>query len=254
MNKLTPIVISLLIVSTAYIWYSHNQCPVPHRTPAIETIIVGTNSEYPPFSFIKNDQIIGFDIDLVKEVVNRLDKKIEIKDMPFTALIPETQLGQIHVIATGLSPTALRAKRLLFTKPYLTGGPLLIISRADAPLKTILELTNKDVIVNEGFTADFFMSDIQGPHLVKLKAPAEAFLALQNKRADAFVSSQASVTPFFDKYGKEQFSITVIPKTEEIVALAISKKFPKLLEQIEKVLEELKEDGTIEQLKQKWNL
>ncbi len=254
MNKLIPIVISLLIVSTAYIWHSHNQCPLPTRALEKKTIIVGTNSEYPPFSFIKDDQIVGFDIDLVKEVVNRLDKEIEIRDMPFTALIPETQLGQIQVIATGLSPTAQRAKRLLFTKPYLTGGSLLIISRADAPLKTLSELIDKDVVVNEGFTADFFMSDIEGPHLVKLKAPAEAFLALQNKRADAFVSSQASVTPFFDKYGKEQFSITVIPETEEIIALAISKKFPKLLEQIQKVLEELQEDGTIEHLKQKWNL
>ena len=65
--------------------------------------------------------------------MHRLKKEIIFKDMPFDALIPEIQIGNIHVIASGMTPTEERALRTLFTRPHLTGNPLVIISS-----KTIL--------------------------------------------------------------------------------------------------------------------
>ena len=64
--------------------------------PTSNTIIVGTNAEYPPFCFVENDKIVGFDIDIANEVAKRLGKKIEIKDMSWEALIPELLIGKVH--------------------------------------------------------------------------------------------------------------------------------------------------------------
>jgi len=217
-------------------------------------LIVGTNAEYRPFSFVENNQIVGLDIDVIKEVAQRMGKNLQLKDMSFVALIPEIQLGKIHVIAAGMSPTEKRAQQLFFTEPYYDGDPLVIISKKDKPIDSIEKLTDKTVVVNEGFTADSYISQVQGPNIVRLASVADAFLTLASDRADAFISSTASIQPFFEQHGKESFYIVTLPDTEEKAALAISKKYPELYEQMQQVLREMKEDGTLDNLKQKWKL
>ena len=158
-------------------------------------LIVGTNAEFPPFSFIENKTIIGFDIDVAKEVAKRLDQPIEWKDMPFDALIPDTILGRVDFVAAGMSYTEERAKRVLFTKPYLTEDPLVILSASEQPLG-LDDLNNKTVVVIEGFTADLLMSSKNGFNLIRLPAQADGFMAIKSGRADAFVTAKSTVDLF----------------------------------------------------------
>ena len=109
------ILIMLIIGTTVAVWYSAQKI-TPGKS--FDTIIVGTNTECAPFSFKEDDTIVGFDIDVITEVIKRLNKKIVLKDMPFDALIPEIQIGNIHVIAAGMTPTPERAQRTLFTQPH----------------------------------------------------------------------------------------------------------------------------------------
>ena len=226
------------------------------KSTSVDTSLVlkvGTNSEYPPFSFKDGDTLKGFDIDLIYEVANRMDATIAMSDMPFDALIPALQLGSIQVVAAGLTRTDERAQRMFFTKPYITGDPLLIISLKTNPLTTLAELTGKMVVVNEGYTADAYMSGIQDPELIRLATPAEAILALQSGRADAFVCAQSAIDAFLKKDAAQQFVAAPIPDTGDTYALAISKYKPELAQQIEGILDSMHADGTIEKLKIKWN-
>lgn len=243
--------IFFIIITIFSIWHF-----IKHRVKSDNEniLLVGTNAEYRPFSFIENNQITGIDIDLVKEIAQRLGKNLQIKDMSFTSLIPEMQLGKIHIIAAGMSPTQERARQVFFTEPYHTQDPLVLISKKKNPLNSIQSLTDKTVVVNEGFTADAYISQIDGPKIVRLANVADAFLTLTNNRADAFISSKTSVQPFFDQYGKELFHVVILPNTEEKTSLAISKKYPELYEQIQHILQEMKEDGTLDNLKKKWKL
>ncbi|MEX0672071.1 MAG: transporter substrate-binding domain-containing protein [Candidatus Babeliales bacterium] len=227
---------------------------IQKQQDADKMLIVGTSADFPPFSMIKDGTITGFDIDIISLIAEKLHKKIEIKDMPFTALIPQIQLGKIQVIAAGMTATPEREKRVLFTQPYLTGDPLIVITQANNPITSLLDLHDKEVVVNEGYTADTYMSAQEGPKLIRLKSPAEAFLAIKTGRSFAFVTSAISVKPFFDQHGNKEFSIYTIPAAEESTSLAISMKYPELLMPIQDILDEMKEDGTIEKLKQKWNL
>jgi len=164
-------------------------------------IIVGTNTEFPPFSFIDDNRIVGFDIDIMQEVAKRMGKTVEWRDMPFDALIPEIQLGNIHMIATGMTPTPERARRMLFTKPYTTENPLVIVSLAQNHITGITDLVGKEVIVNDGFFADEYMQTIPGILLIRLPTTAEAFLALDSNRAYAYVLAKHSAQPLLTKYG-----------------------------------------------------
>ena len=128
MNKTVPILLTSLLASIIAVWYLANKSHSSTQKIPANVLVVGTNTEYAPFSFVEDNNPTGFDIDLIHEIAKRMNKTIELKDMPFDALIPAMQLGSIQVIAAGITPTAERAQRIIFTKPYLVGDPLLIVS------------------------------------------------------------------------------------------------------------------------------
>ncbi len=218
-------------------------------------LIVGTESNFPPFSFKENDELVGFDIDIIKEVAKRLGRQIEFKDMSFEALIPQAQLGNIPVIAAGMTPTKEREKMVSFTEPYIKGDPLFIVTLAGKSVHNFDELKQgKKVVVNQGYTADFYMSSIEGPELIRLETPAEAFLALQQGRADAFVTARNTLTPFFKKHDPKDYELKLLPETDESTALIVSKEYPELLAEIQAILNRMIQDGTMAALKQKWEI
>jgi len=250
------IIITLIIATTAAIWYKAEKTVAP-AAPELETVIVGINTEFPPFSFKHDDQFTGFDIDIIKEVFKRLGKEILFKDLPFDALIPEIQLGNIQVIAAGITPTKERAQRALFTQPHLTGNPLIIISLKNNSLFTSAEeLRGKTVAVNEGYVADSYMSEQPGIDLLRLSSAlvSDGILALESGRADAFVTATYSMKPYFDKYSIDTFNVSPIADTEETSAFAVSKHYPDLRNDIQETLNEMQTDGTLDALKRKWNL
>lgn len=250
------ITITLIIATTLAIWYKAETTTHAHQQSST-AIIVGTNSEFPPFSFKENDEFTGFDIEVIQEVFKRLGKEIIIEDLPFDTLIPKIQLGNLHVIAGGITPTKERAKQALFTQPHLTGDPLVIISlKKNPPLTTLSDLQEKTVAVNEGYTADSYMSAQPFVTLLRLSSAltSDGMLAMESGRADAFVTALNPTKPYFDKYGTDAFNITPITGTEESSAFAISKHHPDLRNDIQDTLNRMQADGTLDAIKRKWNL
>jgi ABC-type amino acid transport substrate-binding protein len=254
MFKKHPLIVATLaITASALVFFSlYKEKKSPHCTDT--TIIVGTNAEFPPFTFIEHNHIVGFDIDIAYEVAKRMGKTIEWRDMPFDALIPQIQLGTIHMIAAGMTPTPERARRVFFTKPYTTENPLVIVSLEHNHIKNVADLVGKEVIVNDGFIADEYMRTIDGVVLVRLPTVAEAFLALESNRAYAYVLAKRSAQPFIAKYGANHFNVVAIPDTAETAALAIAQQYPQLYEQAQKALDAMEADGTLNTIKQKWNI
>ena len=250
MLKRVPFIALALAASMAALWYYALKNPTDTSN---HVLVVGTNAEYYPFSFIRDGAFTGFDIDLVETLAQRLNKKISIKDMSFDALIPEAQLGSIDIIAAGLTPTEQRAQRILFTKPYITSDPLMIITNAkNSSINGVADLKGKSVVVNEGFTADFYASKLPEIQLTRLATTTESFLSLQSGRSDAFISAKSAVKPFFEKYSTNEYKIIPIEGTSDSYALALSKKAADLLPVVQAELDAMEADGTLAQLKKKW--
>lgn len=228
---------------------------VPVRTHE-DIIIVGTNAEYPPFAFIKQGQIVGFDIDVITQVAQRLGKAISIKDMPFDSLMIEAIKGHIDVIAAGMTPTAERKKQMYFTTPYYSGDPLMIVTLASKePVQDLTQLTGKDVAVNEGFTADLYLSSCnQDLSIIRLATSADALIALQTGRVDAYVTALNSLKPIVEKVGKDQFHLAPLADAQDSYALIVSRNYPALYLEVEEAVKDMLSDGTIDQLKAKWGL
>ncbi len=253
MKKSFLIFFGIIAFFVLLFWYKQLNRPTYKTIP--DALIVGTSADFKPMSFKERGQITGFDIDIVREVATRLGKTIELKDMPFELLMPQVQLGTIHMIAAGMTPTPERAECVFFTDAYLTGDPLIIVSLAKhVPLKNLATLEGKEVIVNQGYTADLYMSKIPGINLRRLPTVADALLALKTGRGDFFVTAANSMKPYFEKENINNFNVFVIEGTAESSALAISKQYPELAGRVSEVIKDMIKDGTIDKLKTTWHL
>lgn len=242
----------VIIILIAVFWIPHK---FYHNINDNRNIIkVGITADYPPFVFLENHQIVGFDIDIIKKIADKLNKKIKFIDMAFNVLIPGIQNGKIDIVVGGLTPDPQRMNHVFFTHPYLANDPLVIITMAPQEAKSVGDLTDKVVIVNEGYTADFYMSKIKGPILKRLSSVADAIMALRSGKAYAFVSALIPLQPFFKQYGKEQFHINALQDKFEEYAIVASKQHPALHKKIDEVLQTMIKDGTIEKLKTNWKL
>lgn len=252
MKKVLIVLILLAIAIGAFLWFK----PLQETKPLGNIIIVGTSADFPPFSFrALDDSITGFDIDVVKEVAQRLSLKVDLQDKPFGALLPQIELGQIHIIAAGMTPTEERAKRVVFSKPYLSSNPLLIVTRiSDKPLLTLEDLKGKEVIVNTGYTSDLYLSSLPEISLLRLPKVSDALTALEQGKADAFVTATFTLAPYI-KEGDQRFKTALLKETDEQSALALSKTLPaSFIQQVQDTLDAMQADGTLDALKKKWNV
>lgn len=228
-----------------------------HKKPHADRcniLVVGTDANFAPFEFKKDGELAGFDIDLMEAIAHRIHKKVVWKDIGFTALLLEAQTGQIDVIAAAMSPTPERAQKVDFLPTYLEHDPLIVITLKNTPAPhTLDDLKGKNVIVNDGYTAEAFMQQQKGIPLMRIGSVAEAFLALNAGRGDAFVSAQSATQAYFDQAETEQYDILTLEQNETY-ALAVAKKQPALYERMKEAYEQLEKDGTIRALKQKWHL
>jgi ABC-type amino acid transport substrate-binding protein len=219
-------------------------------------LLVGTNAEYAPFTFIKDGNIVGFDIDIITEVTKRLAKQLVIKDLSFDVLIPDLQLGNLQVVAAGLTPTEERKKRVLFSKAYNQGYSLVICVKKESDIHSFENLKGKIVAVNEGYYSDTYISQFPDISIVRLGSAfvSEGILALDANRADAFVSPSFALKKILEKENNEKYRLISVENQSEGVALAISKKHEALLPIINSVLSLMKDDGTIDKFIEKWEL
>lgn len=215
-------------------------------------LVVGTNAEYPPFTFLEKGEIVGFDIDVAKEVGKRLEKKIVFKDMPFDALIPTLKMKRLDFVAAGLTATKERAKRVVFTNPYLPGDGLMIVSKLDQRVETLSDVKGGVVLVNEGYTADVYLSNQVGLNVIRLGNPADCFAALECGRGVAFVTAKLTVEDYLKRNGGKKLHVVPIPKTGDGCSLAVKPGDQALLMEIQGALDAIEKDGTMETLKKRW--
>ncbi|MBS0623572.1 MAG: amino acid ABC transporter substrate-binding protein [Verrucomicrobia bacterium] len=220
-----------------------------------QTLSVGTNAEFAPFSFIENGKIVGFEIDLVQALCQKLGYQVKWKDVPFDALIPELKRGTIDCVATGMTITEERKQVVEFSNPYLQGSPLLVvyIEGKHHPC-SVQDLKNFKIVVNEGYTADFYVTDTLHLCVLRLPCPTDAILALKSGRADVFITAENTLKPLAAAERNVTFGSFPIEGTSENCAIMLSKHNKELKEALNLALQQLEEEGVLPQLKKKWGL
>lgn len=217
---------------------------------AKEKVYVGTNAEFPPFEYLENGEIKGFDMELVNEIGKILDADIKIVDMAFDGLLPALQMKKVDLVIAGMTANEERMKTVSFTQPYYTASQVIIVKEGNDSIKSFNDLKGKKVGVMLGFTGDMVVSEIEGVKIERFNAAYAGIMALQAGKVEAVVLDSEPAKNYVAQ--NKGLVLADADAEQEEYAIAVRKNDKGLLEKVEKALKEIKENGTYDKLLQKY--
>lgn len=228
-------------------------------------LTVGTSGTYAPFSYFKEDgkTLQGFDVELLKALQDKLGFKIKndtIQDMDYGPLTTSLTQGQIDLGAAALCATDERKEVMNFSDIYYDAGIIVAVGKDNNDIKSVDDLTDGKykVAVQTGTIAyEYATSKLPEKCLQGFDSQALAYKAVEGGQADATIYD-APGTSYSIKTGKVKLKIVgdEFYNGQAPYALAFSfdicKKYPDIVEQFNKAIKELQDDGTIDKLKKDW--
>ncbi|CCH47476.1 basic amino acid ABC transporter substrate-binding protein [Pseudodesulfovibrio piezophilus] len=213
-------------------------------------ITVGNSPDYPPFESIgDNGERVGFDIDLLDAVAQKIGVKVQWVTMEFAAIVTAVQSGQVDMGMSGFSITPERREQVGFSAPYFASGQV-IVTRPDSDIKNVADLNGKKIAVQLGTTGEQQADKIEGASVIKPESYSIAFMMLHNNAADAVIAD-LSVADEYMKNGT--FKKAGEPLSFEEFAMISRKGNEDLLAALNAALDAVKKDGTYDAIVKKWN-
>ena len=213
-------------------------------------LTVGTNAEFPPFEYVDdNGEPDGFDIALIKAIGEKLGVTVEVENMEFEALV--SAIGsKIDLAIAGMTVTDERQESVDFSNPYYDALQYVIVPEG-SEIASFDDLAGKTIGVQLGTTGDFIASDdVEGANVSQYNKGVDAVNDLLNGRGDCVIIDKNPAQVFEAQFSGQikaldgaQFGFEV-----ENYAIALPKGDAALAQQVNKALEEIKADGTFDQL------
>jgi len=218
--------------------------------PAKKTLVMGTSADYPPFEFIKDQQIVGFDVELAEIVANRLGYSLYMRDISFPGLIPALKTGRIDFSVSSFARTPEREKEVDFSVSYYTPA-YAILYRKGNPID-VMHLSGKSLGVQLGTSMELFLQARLKKENFKVIALTRTLPMIQDlklKRLDGILLEEAQAKVFVGK--NKEFDYYPFTNDDYGYAMAFPKN-SKLKEQFDEVLIRMRDSGELEDLKKKW--
>lgn len=215
--------------------------------------VVGTSADNPPYEFMQNGKMVGFDIDLIMEIGKRLDKTIEFKNMEFPSLLAALASNNADLIIAGLSVTEDRLKRVEFSTPYIHAKVAILYNGNDKFSKP-KDLKNKEVGAQLGSTWSIIAQDLSSVNNFNIHVLSNNLMLiedLKSKRLDAVVLEEAQADKFIEIY--PNFAKFTVADSNSSFAIAMPKNSTNK-KIIDHTIKALRNNGTIRILSKKWGL
>ena len=219
-----------------------------------EKLIVGTEAGFAPYEYMKGNEVVGIDMDIAKAIADEMGKELEIKNMDFDGALAAVQSGKVDFVAAGVSISPEREEAMDFSNEYANSTEVIVVNKENPAVTPAGEelagsdLDGKVVAVQQGNIADIWVSnkDNCNPKEVKRYTKfAQAAEDLKNGKIDCIV---------MDQYPAEELvaandTLTTLDGTlfEDKYAIAVKKGNKELLDEINKVIDKLVEEGKIEE-------
>jgi ABC-type amino acid transport substrate-binding protein len=212
------------------------------------------NAEYPPFEYVENGEILGFDVDLVTAIAERAGFEFELVNTRWDGIFTALAAGEFDMVASAATITPEREEQVDFSDPYFYASQRIAVlaSRADE-IQTVEDLAGLRIGVQLGTTGDGFASDeVEGAEVVRYDEITLAFQALAAGDVDAIVNDGPTSADIIDKNPNLGAVLVGEPLSEEFYGIAIQPDRPELLDAVNAALAEIIADGTYRDIYLKW--
>ncbi|AUM94352.1 TPA: transporter substrate-binding domain-containing protein [Clostridium botulinum] len=218
--------------------------------------VVGLDDSFPPMGF-KNDkgEIVGFDIDLAKEVAKKMGVKVVFKPVQWDGVVLSLNNKDIDVIWNGLTITEKRKEQINFSKPYVENKQIIVVNN-DSNIKSKKDLNKKTVAIQLGSSSEVALDSDKGfvkslKELKKYSNNTEALMDLQAKRVDAVVVDEV-VGRYYISKKPNVFKVLDEDFGGESYGVGFRKTDNSFREAVDKALDEVIKDGTADKISEKW--
>lgn len=213
-------------------------------------LTVGTNAEFPPFEYVGDDgEADGFDIALIKAIGEKLGVEVQVENMEFASLV--SSIGnKVDVSIAGMTVNEERKQTVDFSEPYYDAVQYVLLPEG-SDIASAEDLVGKTIGVQLGTTGDLTATDIEGTTVSAYNKGVDAVNDLVNGRVDCVIIDKNPALVFAEKF--QENGIVAVDGAQfnfeaEQYAIALPKGDVALADALNKAIEELKADGTFDEL------
>ena len=221
-------------------------------------LVLGMDDSFPPMGFRnENNELVGFDIDLATAVCEKLGMELEIQTISWAAKEQELDSGNIDCIWNGFGYTEERAEAMTLSDIYITDESIFFVN-SDSEFTTQEDLKNKKIGIQTGSAQEKALEESEfGNEVDEIVGYSDYLTALMDLEAgniDAVYMSKITGNYIINLQNKNFNTIEAsdISSGETGVVIAFKKGNEELKEKIESAISELKEEGTLKEISEKW--
>ncbi len=222
-------------------------------------LVIGTSADYAPYEYHTmingKDTIVGIDISITEEISKDLGVQLEIVDMDFAGLLGALGTNKVDIVIAGMNPDDERRKSADFSKIYYEAKQGVVVRTEDKDkIKSIADLSGRKIGAQLGTVQEKIAKEqIKDADLISLGKIPDLVMELKNKKIDALVVDLPVANGYIKNNNDLTLSEIAVKEDTGGFAIAVKKGNPELVELIDKSLDRLMKDGSIEKFVQEAN-
>lgn len=208
-------------------------------------LVMVTEAGFAPYEYYENGEVVGVDVDIAREIAKYLGKTLVVKDIAFDSIINEVKTGKADFGAAGISYSDDRAKNVDFSINYAVSKQVVIVNN-NSSITNVNGISNKKIAVQLGSIADTFVTErYKNANVVRQKKYLAAIEDLKTGKVDCVVMDELPAKEIVSK--NEGIKILDGSLTNDSYGMVVKKGNKELLDAINMVLQNLKDEGKIDE-------
>jgi polar amino acid transport system substrate-binding protein len=218
-------------------------------------LTVGSDIPFPPFEFREGDDLTGFDVELVEEIASRLGLEVEWVPTAFETIFTQLATGRFDMVASATTITDEREELINFSEPYYRAQQALIVnSEQTSDIRSTADVGEGDTIaVQRGTTGEAWARENlepQGAEIRSFPQAPDTYIALETGNVQGVIFDEPSAVE--EAANRESLEVVEAIDTDEDFGLGVNPENEALLEEVNRVLAEMIEDGGYQQIYDTW--
>jgi polar amino acid transport system substrate-binding protein len=219
--------------------------------------VVGTTGNMPPLNMTtKDNEVIGFEIDMARMMAEALGAELKVKTMAFHELLPALELKKVDIVISGMTITPVRNLRFAFVGPYFSSGKA-FLAKSETIAKvtdaTVLDSPTTRVAALKGSTSqDFVQTIMPKAQLTTTSDYDKAIQLVLQDEVHALVADYPICIVSLFRYPEAGFISIHTTLTYEPYGIALPPNDPHFINWVENFFEILEGSGKLGHLKRKW--
>ena len=215
------------------------------------TLVMATNATFPPYEYVEGDEIVGIDPEIAAAIADELGMELQIEDVDFDSIVAGVASGKYDMGMAGMTVDPDRLESVNFSDSYATGIQSIIVKEG-SPIQSVDDLSSSTKIgVQQGTTGAQYAADDYGQDaVVNFNKGADAVQALVTDKVDCVIIDNEPAKSFVE--ANPGLKILDTEYAVEDYAICVAKDNDELLDKINDALAKLKEDGTVDEIINKY--